>query len=76
MPEAALTYGQLDETLRSLGFTARSLATEARIYKHEPTGATVIFPDTSLNETVIPHHLIVVRTVLKDFGILEPMDLA
>jgi hypothetical protein len=74
MPEVPVTYGRLDEALRSLGFTVRGLEARARIYKHEATGATVILPDTPLEEAVLPYHLVVVRTVLKEYDIVDPTD--
>ena len=76
MAEKAMTYGRLDETLRSLGFAARTIEDRARIYKHGPTGATIILPDTPFGEQMLPQHLIVVRTVLKDYGFINPTDSA
>jgi predicted RNA binding protein YcfA (HicA-like mRNA interferase family) len=75
MSEQRLTYGRLDEALRSVGFTSRTLEGKARIYKH-PSGATVILPDSPLDDTVIPHHLVVVRTVLAEYDLPDPMILA
>jgi predicted RNA binding protein YcfA (HicA-like mRNA interferase family) len=68
MSEQPITYRRLDEMLHSLGFTSRTLKGKARIYKH-PSGATVIFPDSPLEDTVIPHHLVVLRTVLAEYDI-------
>jgi hypothetical protein len=76
MAEPALTYGQLDEVLRTHGFVARGVESKARIYKHEVTGASVILPDAPFADAVLPHHLIVVRTVLKEFDLPEPAALA
>ena len=76
MAEINLTYGQLDKALRSHGFVAHTLEGKARIYKHEATGAKIILPDAPLAETVLPHHLIVVRTVFKEFNLAEPAALA
>ena len=75
MSEQAVTYGRLDEALRSLGFISRTLKKEARIYKH-PSGATIILPDSPLVDLVIPHHLVVVRTVLAEYDIPDPLALA
>ena len=70
MFEQPITYARLDEALQSLGFTSRTLVGKARVYKH-PNGATVIFPDSPLEDTVIPHHLVVVRTVLAEYDIVS-----
>ncbi len=75
MSEQSLTYSRLDEALRSVGFTPRTLERRARIYKH-PSGATVILPDAPFKDTVIPHHLVVVRTVLAEYNLPDPLILA
>jgi len=75
MPDTTLTYGQLDEILRTHGFTVHTLEGRARIYKHETTEATVILPDSPFADNVLPHHLIVVRTVLHEFDLPEPVGL-
>jgi hypothetical protein len=66
MAQQPVTYAHLDEALRSLGFISRTLEGKARIYKH-PSGATVILPDSPLEDAVLPHHLVVVRTVLAEY---------
>jgi hypothetical protein len=71
MPKAALTYGLLDERLRALGFTARTQAGKARIYRHEPTGASIILPDAPFEQEVLPHHLVVARRVLKEYDLAD-----
>jgi len=69
MPNAAFTYGLLDERLRNLDFKPRILEGKARIYQHEPTGARIYLPDAPFDEEVLPHHLVVVRQVLEEqFG--------
>ena len=75
MSEQPLTYGRLDEGLRSVGFAPRTLEGRARVYKH-PSGATIILPDAAFKNTVIPHHLVVVRSVLADYDIPDPLILA
>jgi hypothetical protein len=67
LPRAALA-------LRSVGFSARTTPAQAKVYKQEATGATIILPDSPLRDSVLPHHLVVVRTVLKDYGISDPTD--
>jgi hypothetical protein len=69
--KTALTYGLLDEKLRVLGFAVRTEKGRARIYKHEPSGASVILPDTRFDDQVLPHHLVVVRRVLADYDLGE-----
>jgi len=74
MPKTTLTYGQLDERLRVLGFSARTQKGKARIYKHELTGARIFLPDVSLKEEVLPHHLAVTRHVLEDYNLGVPHE--
>jgi hypothetical protein len=74
MSDQSLTYGRLDEALRSVGFTSRVVERKARIYKH-PSGATVILPDAPFKDTVLPHHVVVVQTVLADYDIPDPLSL-
>jgi hypothetical protein len=71
-----VTYGRLDEVLRSLGFTLRAIEEENKVYLHERTGALVIFPEHSLEEEVLPHHLMHVRSTLDAYGIADPLDFA
>lgn len=66
MSNATFTYGVLDRRLRTLGFTARTEKSKARIYRHEQTGASVILPDAPFDEEVLPHHLVVARRALKE----------
>ena len=73
MPKAAATYADLDETLRSLGFTARTVEGKARIYRH-PSGASVYLPDTALDRSVQSHHLELVGAVLREYDIDDPTD--
>jgi hypothetical protein len=71
MVNATYTYGLLDEKLRALGFTAHTQKDKARIYQHEQTGARILLPDAPFNEDVLPHHLAVVRHVLKEYDIKD-----
>jgi predicted RNA binding protein YcfA (HicA-like mRNA interferase family) len=66
MPKTALTYGLLDETLRTLGFTAHTQKGKARVYRHDKTGVRIILPDAPFEEEVLGHHLAVIRHVLKE----------
>jgi hypothetical protein len=75
MPE--VTYGRLDEVLRSLGFSSRLSERPpptARVYEHEATGAVIILPALPDEEKLWPHHLLAARTTLEGFGIANPLD--
>ncbi len=71
-----VTYGRLDEVLRTLGFTLRGVEEENKIYRHEATEAWVILPEFPADLEVIPRHLLMVRSVLEAYGIADPLDLS
>jgi hypothetical protein len=74
MKRTNITYGQLDEVLRSLGFICRPGNNDppGRIYEHPPTGATVMLPAFPASDKVYEHHLFLARMELNDFGIADP----
>jgi hypothetical protein len=72
---AKVSYGQLDEMLRSLGFSSRTTEDNARVYWHQVTGAWILLPVLPPEDEVLPRHLVCVRTTLEQFGILpDPLD--
>ncbi|MBL8793159.1 MAG: hypothetical protein JNM56_04585 [Planctomycetia bacterium] len=73
MKRTEVTYGQLHEVLRSLGFAWRAARHEppGRVYEHE-VGAVVMLPVVSETERVFEHHLAAVRAELDNFGLAEP----
>jgi hypothetical protein len=73
-----VAYRELDQVLRSLGFTCRVLRQEpaARWYEHPETGAIVSLPLLPEDDQVFPHHLAVVRETLNMYGIADPLQLA
>jgi hypothetical protein len=74
--ESLLTYGRLDKALRSLNFAVRTVDGEARIYRHGTNGAAIYLPDVPFEQTVLPHHLVMVRTILQQYDIPAPPDFA
>jgi hypothetical protein len=71
-----LTYGRLDEVLRSLGFSLRDPYEKNKVYLHEGTGALVMFPEFPDDAEVLARHLGMVRGVLDAYGIADPLDFA
>lgn len=69
--DKTFTYRQLDNKLRSLGFTAQTLKGKARIYTHPESNARIVLPDTSFDDEVLGRHLVLARHVLDDFGLGE-----
>jgi hypothetical protein len=71
-----LTYGRMDNMLRSLGFTVHLLKENTRGCRHANSGARITLPNFPDKEKVYPHHLIAVRAILDGFGIPEPQEFA
>lgn len=74
MKRNGVTYGQLDQVLRSLGFTCREVKGEppAFRYEHKETGALISLPPFPKTDSVLDHHLVGTRTTLDLFGIADP----
>jgi hypothetical protein len=78
MKRTDFTYGQLDQALRSLGFTCRLVKGEppARVYDHKETGASIMVPPFPEGDRVLEHHLITAQVMLDQFGIADPTAFA
>ena len=74
MRESDVSYGQLDELLRSLGFTVHVEAGKYRLYTHAATGALMSLPERKWTEMVSTTHLSGTRTVLSNFGIADELE--
>jgi hypothetical protein len=74
MRRTAVTYGQLDKALRSLGFTCRPGNNDppGRIYEHKKAGAIIMLPALPETDKVFEHHLVAARLELDNFGIADP----
>ncbi len=78
MKRSDVTYGQLDQVLRSLGFSCHPSRTgpPGRVYEHKQAGALILLPALPENDKVFEYHLIAVRTELDNFGIATPTAFA
>jgi hypothetical protein len=75
IPRSRVTYGQIDNVLRSYGFSACT-TDNARIYDHESTGARISFPLLPLTDLAYPHHVGMVLSAFKVYGLADQLDLA
>lgn len=68
-----VSYGQLDQVLRSLGFTRRLLKGDppAVRYEHKEAGAWITLPPFPESDKVLDYHYVAVRTTLDNFGIAD-----
>jgi hypothetical protein len=69
-----VTYGQLDRVLRSLGLSCRlvTLNVPALVYEHEKYGPLFTLPPFPESDKVLDYHLVGVRTMLDNYGIIDP----
>ncbi len=76
MNRTDVTYSQLDEVLRSLGFTFRMIDKDGptRAYMHVESGAVLLFFPYPETDFVYAHHLVGARTTADLFGLAEPKD--
>jgi hypothetical protein len=70
-------YGQVDRVLRGLGFTVRidkgnEHRPDARVYRHDQSGAVILLPVFQDEAAVLPHHMLTVRWTLDQFGVASP----
>jgi hypothetical protein len=74
MNRVEVTYGQLDQVLRSLGFSCRLVQKEppTRVYEHKESGAWLMMPPFPPTDFVLEHHLVTARMTLDNFGIADP----
>ncbi len=74
MKRTKVTYGQLDQVLRSLGFSSHLVNGDppARVYDHKETGASFMMPPFPETDFVLEYHLVGARTTLSLFGIADP----
>ena len=66
-----LTYGRLDNELRSLGFSAYVVDEKARVYTEEKTGALIALPLFPDDREVLPRHVLAVRSTLQAYGLSD-----
>ena len=70
-----ITYGQLEKTLRSLGFSRRVFERNGNKgirYEHKETGALILLPHFPDDDRVLDYHLAEVRTTVDGFGVADP----
>ncbi len=78
MKRSEVTYGQLDQVLRSLGFSCHPSTKDppGRVYEHKKAGAMILLPAFAETDKVFEHHLAAVRIELDNFGIADPTTFA
>jgi hypothetical protein len=76
MKRTDVTYRQLDDALRSFGFSCRLLRDEPpiRYYQHDTTTASFRLPAFPMTDGVLDYHLVGVRTSLDLYGIADPEE--
>jgi hypothetical protein len=74
MPE--ITYRQLHEILRSLGFAIYEPQPGKTVYEHPASGALLVYSSLPEDKPVYPHHLLGFRATLDSFGIATEPEFA
>jgi len=46
------------------------------VYEHKDNRCRCVFRDYPLEHVVYPHHLLIVRSVLDEYGIADPLSFA
>jgi hypothetical protein len=75
IPKTAVTYGQLEKALLSLGFTRSEVESNGASvvnYDHKKTGACIRLPSFPESDFVLDYHLAAVHSTLSDFGVADP----
>jgi hypothetical protein len=79
MNRTEVTYGQLNKVLRSLGFTCRLYTADppaTNVYEQSATGAQIMLPPFPAEDNLLEYHLVMVRVMLDNFGIADPLAFA
>lgn len=74
MKRTDVTFRQLDQVLRSYGFSCQPTPREppGRAYHHPEAGAIILLPPYADTDKVFEYHMITVRGELDNFGIADP----
>ena len=67
-----VTHARLQEVLLSLGFSYNGIYRKNKIFRHDETGAMVIYPESAPDDAVLPRHLFAVETILDAYGLADP----
>lgn len=74
MSNRALTYGQLEYLLTELGYRLRPSQEQGRLWENTEFDAIKYLPAAPSDETARPHHLITIRKVSLEKGIVAEKD--
>jgi hypothetical protein len=71
MANPRITFGQLRQWLKDMGFSETVTPKSHVFFAHEPSGAEVALPNYRSNQLVLPHHLATVRIMLDGKGLMD-----
>jgi predicted RNA binding protein YcfA (HicA-like mRNA interferase family) len=66
-----LTYDGLYALLRHLGFEPVTTTGSHQVFKNPEWDAVILLPPTNASDPVCPHHLVSVRGIIAEKGILD-----
>lgn len=76
MSDNKLTYGKLDEALRALGYELKEIPGSHRLYSHRRPEAMIALPIMPYDDAVQPIHILTVRSILAESGLLKREEFA
>lgn len=71
MSRSRITFAQLRQLLRDMGFSEIVTPKSHVFFAHEPSGAETALPIYRSNQIVMPHHLATVRIMLDAKGLMN-----
>jgi hypothetical protein len=69
--DSTITYGELDSLLGRLGFVPVSTSGPQKVFENPAFDALVVLPPAGADESVRPHHLVSVRKLVVEKGIVD-----
>ncbi len=75
MASNPVTYEQLDQVLRQLGFLSHKVEPKWRRYEHPASDTLIILGDRQPTESVLPSELVSARRHLIEKGLVEAEEL-
>jgi hypothetical protein len=74
LASATIAFARLRQLLLDRGFTETVAARSHVFFGHPPSGAEIALPPHRPDQAVLPHHLVTVRRMLDEKGLMDGGD--